>query len=81
MSANRAAKFLVKGIERDSSLKFIIFNNLKEIMAKTKKLLKILMTTPMTIVEAERHFSILNRLKTVVRNLISKDCLSASLIL
>lgn len=58
-------------------LKFIISNNLDETMSETKTLLQILITTPMTTSEAERNFSTLKRIKTVLRNSMCENRLSA----
>ncbi|KAK4875694.1 hypothetical protein RN001_012116 [Aquatica leii] len=58
-------------------LKFIISNNLEETMGETKKLLQILVTTPMTTTEAERSFSTLKRIKTFLRNSMCEDRLTA----
>ncbi|CAH0547290.1 unnamed protein product [Brassicogethes aeneus] len=58
-------------------LKIIISNNLEETMGETKKLLQILVTTPMTTAEAERSFSTLKRIKTFLRNSMCKDRLTA----
>ena len=57
-------------------LKFIVSNNLSETMAETKKLLQILVTTPMTTAEAERSFSTLKRIKTFLRNIMSEHRLT-----
>ena len=40
---------------------------------ETLKLLKILITTPMSSIEAERCFSRLKRIKTVIRNTMGQD--------
>src|SRR5678815_4911909 len=44
---------------------------------ETLKLLKILITTPMASVEAERCFSRLKRIKTVIRNTMGQERLNA----
>lgn len=46
-------------------------------MEETKKLLQILVTTPMTTSEAERSFSTLKRIKTFLRNSMCEDRLTA----
>lgn len=58
-------------------LKFLINNNLETTMRETKKLLEIVVTTPMTTAEAERCFSTLKRIKTFLRNTMSEDRLIA----
>lgn len=62
-------------------LKFIISNKLDETLVETKKLLEILVTTPMITAEAERTFSTLNRIKTFLKNSTCEDCLPALLML
>lgn len=58
-------------------LKFIISNNLEDTLTETKKLIQILVTTPMTTAEAERSFSTLKRIKTFLRNSMREDRLTA----
>lgn len=58
-------------------LKFLISSNLDETVDATKKLLQILVTTPMTTAEAERSFSTLKRIKTFLRNSMCEDRLTA----
>lgn len=58
-------------------LKFLITNNLGDTLKETKKLLEIVVTTPMTTSEAERCFSTLNRIKTFLRNSMIEDRLTA----
>lgn len=58
-------------------LKFLIENNLSGPFQETKRILEILITTPMTTAEAERSFSTLKRIKTFLRNSMSEDRLVA----
>ncbi|XP_044749776.1 zinc finger MYM-type protein 1-like [Coccinella septempunctata] len=58
-------------------LSFIIDSNLQEVFTETIKLLNILVTMPMTTVEAERNFSSLKRIKTFLRSTMSQDRLNA----
>lgn len=58
-------------------LKFIIANQLQDIFSETSKLLKIVITIPMTTAEAERSFSTMKRIKTFLRNTMSEDRLSS----
>ena len=52
-------------------------NNLQSSFPNTVKLLKILITTPMTSAEAERCFSTLKRIKTFLRATMLNERLSA----
>uniref|UniRef100_H3B3J6 DUF4371 domain-containing protein n=1 Tax=Latimeria chalumnae TaxID=7897 RepID=H3B3J6_LATCH len=52
-------------------------NNLQDIFSETVKLLRILITTPMTAVESERCFSTLKRITTFLRNSMNQDRLNA----
>ena len=52
-------------------------NNLQAVFSNTIKLLKILITTPMTTSEAERCFSTLKRIKTFLRSTMTNERLSA----
>ena len=52
-------------------------NNLGSSFPNTTKLLKILITTPMTTAEAERCFSTLKRIKTFLRSTMTNERLSA----
>lgn len=54
-----------------------INNNLADVFSETLKLLRILITTPMTTAESERCFSTLKRIKTFLRNTMSQDRLNA----
>lgn len=56
---------------------FVIRNNLQDVFAESVKLLRILITTPMTTAESERCFSTLKRIKTFLRNTMSQDRLNA----
>ncbi|CAH2005532.1 unnamed protein product [Acanthoscelides obtectus] len=58
-------------------LKFLIQNSLEETLKETKKLLEIIVTTPMSTSEAERDFSTLKRIKTFLRNTMTQDRLTA----
>ncbi|KAF2900534.1 hypothetical protein ILUMI_05652 [Ignelater luminosus] len=51
--------------------------NLLETFSESVKLLKILCTLPMTIVESERCFSTLKRVKTFMRNTMGQSWLSS----
>jgi len=55
----------------------MIENNLQSTFSEVVKLLKILITTPMSTAEAERCFSTLKRIKTVLRSTMTNDRLSA----
>ncbi|KAK0136743.1 Zinc finger MYM-type protein 1 [Merluccius polli] len=48
-----------------------------EVFSETLKLLRILITTPMTTAESERCFSTLKRIKTFLRNTMAQDRLNA----
>lgn len=56
---------------------FINDNNLNETFSECVKLLKVLLTVPMTTSEAGRSFSTLKRIKTFQRNTMAQDRLSA----
>lgn len=58
-------------------LKFLIENNLSGPFQETKNILDILITIPMTTAVAERSFSTLKRIKTVLRNSMTEDRLVA----
>lgn len=58
-------------------LAFLIENNVQRTFSETFKLLKVLMTVPMTTCEAERCFSTLSRVKTFLRSTMSEERLSA----
>lgn len=58
-------------------LNFLLENNLQTVFQATVKLLKILVTMPMTTVEAERNFSTLKRIKTFLRSTMCQDRLNA----
>ena len=55
----------------------IVDNNLQSVFPNTDKLIKILITTPMTSAEAERCFSTLKRIKTFLRSTMLNERLSA----
>lgn len=52
-------------------------NNFKETYSEIIKLLKIIITTPMSTAESERYFSTLKRIKTFLRNSMNDDLLNA----
>lgn len=52
-------------------------NNLEDTFSEIVKLLKILITTPMSTAESERCFSTLKRIKTFLRNSMNDDRLNA----
>ena len=58
-------------------LKFILENNLDDVLSEITKLIKILLTIPMTTSEPERCFSTLKRIKTFLRSTISQERLNA----
>ena len=51
-------------------LKLILENNLDDVFSEVTKLIKILLTTPMTTSEPESCFSALKRIKTFVRSTV-----------
>ncbi|XP_010864295.2 zinc finger MYM-type protein 1-like [Esox lucius] len=57
--------------------KFMLENNLQEVFSETVKLLRILITTPMTTSESDRCFSTLRRVRTFLGSTVSKDRLHA----
>ncbi|KAJ4445092.1 hypothetical protein ANN_06891 [Periplaneta americana] len=60
-----------------SMFDFINENNLNEAFSESVKLLKALLTIPMTTSKAERSFSTLKRIKTFQRNTMTQERLSA----
>lgn len=62
-------------------LNIILEDNLQETFKETVKLLKLLITIPMSTTEAERRFSMLKRIKTFLRNTMSEDRLNALAVL
>lgn len=58
-------------------LKFILENNLDGVLSEITKLIRILLTIPMTTSEPERCFSMLERIKTFLRSTRSQERLSA----
>ncbi|XP_037334942.2 zinc finger MYM-type protein 1-like [Pungitius pungitius] len=56
---------------------FFIANDLQSTFSETVRLLRILITTPMTTAEPERCFSTLKRIKTFLRNNVTHDRLNA----
>ncbi|MBN3283084.1 ZMYM1 protein, partial [Polyodon spathula] len=59
-----------------SMLELMIYNNLDKTFPEITKLLKIVITTPMTIAEAERCFSTLKWIKTFLRNSMKTEQLN-----
>ena len=58
-------------------LKSFVVLNLTETFCELTKLMKILITTPMTTAESERSFSTLKRIKTFLRNTMLNERLNA----
>jgi len=58
-------------------LKFILENNLDDVLSEITKLIKILLTIPMTTSEPERCFSTLKRIKTFLRSTLNPERLNA----
>lgn len=58
-------------------LGYLLENNLVECFGETEKLLKVLVTIPMTTAEAKQCFSCLKRVKTFLRSTMDEDRLSA----
>ncbi|CAH1117438.1 unnamed protein product [Phaedon cochleariae] len=58
-------------------LKFVIANNLGDTLKETKKLLEIVVTTPMATSEVQPRFSTLKRIETFFRNSMPEDRLTA----
>ena len=71
-----------KDMHQDGLVKILLYfeeHNLTNTFNETAKLLRILITIPMTSVEAERTFSTLKRIKTYLRNTMGQsrlNCLS-----
>ena len=57
--------------------KFILENNLDDVLSEITKLIKILLTIPMTTSEPDSRFSILKRIKTFLWSTISQERLNA----
>ena len=62
-------------------LQFIVENNLEAVLSELTKLIKILLTIPMTTSEPERCFSTLKRIKTFLRSTMNNDRLNALAVL
>ena len=62
-------------------LKSFVVLNLTETFCELTKLIKILITTPMTTAESERSFSTLKRIKTFLRNTMLNERLNALAVL
>ena len=62
-------------------LKFILENNLDDVLSEITKLIKILLTVPMTTSEADRCFSTLKRTKTFLRSTMNSERLNALAVL
>lgn len=58
-------------------LQFIIDNNLEKIFSETFKLIRIIVTIPMTSTESERSFLTLKKIKTFLQNTMEEDQLNA----
>ena len=58
-------------------LKIVNENNLGDVLCELTKLIKILLTTPMTTAEPERFFSTLKRVKTFLRSTMKQERLNA----
>ena len=58
-------------------LTFLVEHNLDICLREITKVLKILLTIPMTTSEAERSFSALKRIKTFLRNTVGQQRLNA----
>jgi hypothetical protein len=56
-------------------------NNLDDVLSEITKLIKILLTVPMTTSEAERCFSILKRIKTFLISTMNSERLNALTVL
>lgn len=56
-------------------------NNLEAVLSELTKLIKILLTIPMTTSEPERCFSTLKRIKTFLRSTMNNDRLNALAVL
>ena len=54
-------------------LKLILENNPGDVLSEITKVIKILLTTPMTTSEPERCFSTLKRIKTFVRSTMNSE--------
>ena len=69
-----------KEMHQDGLVKILLYleeHNLTKIFNETTKLLRILITIPMTSVEAERTFSSLKRIKTFLRNTMGQSRLNS----
>ncbi|XP_076046726.1 zinc finger MYM-type protein 1-like [Oratosquilla oratoria] len=62
-------------------LKFILENELDEVLSEITKLIKILLTIPMTTLEPERCFSTLKRIKSFLRSTMNPEKLNAHAVL
>ena len=63
-------------MHQDDLVKILLYleeHNLTKIFNKTTKLLRTLITIPMTSVDAERTFSSLKRIKTFLRNTMGQS--------
>lgn len=58
-------------------LQFIINNSLEQLFSETFKLIRIIVTIPMTSTESERSFSTLKKIKTFLKNTMEEDQLNA----
>ena len=64
-------------IQVDSYEQFLQENNLESTFSEIVKLLKLIVTIPMTTSEAERCFSTLKRIKTFLRSSMTEERLTA----
>ncbi|PNF22001.1 hypothetical protein B7P43_G17660 [Cryptotermes secundus] len=62
-------------------LKFILENNIDDVFSEITKLIKLLLTVPMTTSEAERCFSTLKRITTFLRSAMNSERLNALAVL
>ena len=58
-------------------LKCILENNLDDVLSEITKIIKILLTIPMTTSEPERCFSTLKKIKTFLRSTMNQERLNA----
>ena len=58
-------------------LKLILGNNLDDVLSEITKLIKILLTIPMTTSQPERCFSTLKRIKTFIRSTMNFERINA----
>lgn len=66
-----------RNVRKTTDLLGFFIDNLSECFGEVMKLLKIIITVPMTSSEAERCFSCLNRIKTFLRSTMEEERLTA----